>query len=283
MDITIFLLNDGDSLPISTHKSDAYYKPDVILQKEIEEYEISAKIVTMDTDDYFPSKIDSSLALIVDQSLMLKADTINHLISLNNMFRMAGIFCGPIYQKVKAKTMSSSYASSFHNYDLDFGASEVCDISKEINNYPSLIGCCVTKEAYNRFNINPVYSGRSKSRDNKIFISQVASRYGVFYSKGFSKLKHLTAKDVEISAVSDYYYNLGYQDGCLLVNKKENEKRIELWRRFVSSPEMLDNDLPRWLFRLTPEDGSEHLEELVLIKCKYQIGFYEGMLGKNVL
>ena len=88
----------------------------------------------------------------------------------------------------------------------------------------------------------------------------------------------------EINKISNYYYNLGFQDGCLLAGKNKEEKRIELWRRFVSSPELLDNELPRWLFRITPEDTeAEHLEELVLLKCKYQVGLYEGMLGKSVL
>lgn len=287
MDITIFIVNGEEKKSVVSHKRKHYYNAEDILAKEMQEYDISGNIVKLDTEEPLPYKTESNLNLILDTSLMVKEDTINHLISLNNMFRTAGIFCGPVYQKVEEisqkNPINDRMHSSYYSYDLNFGGTEVCNISKDFNSYPSLVGCCITKEAYNSCSINPIFKSRFHSRDNRIFISKISERYDIIYSRGFSKLKNLSPDDFSITAVSNYYYNLGFQDGLTLSSKNAGAKQLEIWRRFVSSPELLDNELPRWLFRVTAEEGSEHLEQLVLLKCKYQIGFYEGMLGKNVL
>ena len=287
MDITVFLIVNSDvKLPVIYNSTEnCYYNPEYSLKKEMEDYGISGNIVKIEVDEPLPEKTESNLNLIIDSSLMLKEDTINHLISLNNMFGTAGVFCGPVFQnkEITDSFTNSKLISSYYAYDLDFGASEVCNITDEKNNFPSLIGTCVTREAYNSYPINPLHKGRYPRRDNKAFLSQVSKRTDIIYSRGFSKVKNLAAKDFKIESISNYYYNLGFNDGSLLALKNKKDKQLELWRRFVSSPELLDNELPRWLFRVTPEDGSEHLEQLVVLKCKYQIGFYEGMLGKNVL
>tara|TARA_B100001113_G_C21120000_1_gene626979 strand:+ start:1628 stop:2494 length:867 start_codon:yes stop_codon:yes gene_type:complete len=288
MDITVFIVDGGEEKKsVVGHKRKHYYNAEDVLAKEMQQYDISGNIVKLDPEEPLPHKTESNLNLILDTSLMVKEDTINHLISLNNMFRTAGIFCGPVYQKVEEisqqNPINDKMHSSYYSYDLNFGGTEVCNISKDINSYPNLVGCCVTKEAYNNYIINPLIKSRFYSRDNRMFISKISERYDLIYSKGFSKIKNLTTADFSITAVSNYYYNLGFQDGSVLASKNADQKQLEIWRRFVSSPELLDNELPRWLFRVTAEEGSEHLEQLVLLKCKYQIGFYEGMLGKNVL
>ena len=287
MDITVFIIDGKPARSIAGHQKNHYYDSENTLAKEIKQYNISGDIIKLKLDEPLPSKTSSNLNLILDTSLMVQENTINHLVSLNNMFRTAGIFCGPIYQKTQETSqnnpINNKLHSSYYSYDLNFGAAEVCNISKDVNNYPSLVGCCITKEAYNSCSINPLFKSRFYSRDNVMFISKISERYDIIYSRGFSKIKNLHPSDFEINSISNYYYNLGLQDGLVLASKNRETKQLELWKRFVSSPELLDNELPRWLFRVTPEDGSEHLEQLVLLKCKYQIGFYEGMLGKNVL
>ena len=153
----------------------------------------------MEPEDKFPLRIDSSLALILDDSMMIKNDMLNHIISLNNMFRDAGVFCGPVYQHAPSvgNIKNQKYFSSYYNYDINFGSSEICDISKDINNYPSLIGCCVTKNAFNSFPLENIHASRFPTKENKLFISQVSKQNKIFYCNGFSKVKNLDSKDFE--------------------------------------------------------------------------------------
>ena len=97
------------------------------------------------------------------------------------------------------------------------------------------------------------------------------------------KTKYLTSFDAEVSTLSDYYYDLGYQDGILLANKNLKDRHEELWHRFVNSPELLDNEMPRWLYDDKVETHGSYLETLVVLKCKYQIGLYEGMMGQKLI
>ena len=245
--------------------------------KEIQEYGLSGDIKRVSIDD-IKNKTDASLVVILDDDTYIPHDFINRVISFNNLFRDAGILCGPVYP-----TLDSDFSKSYHTYELKFGSSVVSDITKEQNSYPSMIGCVISGEAYNRYLYSPTASTRHKSVDNSFFLTAIAKEFKIYYSSKLFKARYLEKSDLEITVLSDYYYNLGYQDGLAASAKSQDEKRIELWTRFVDSPEMFDNTMPRWLFDSDIKSNGEYAEMLVLSKCKYQIGFYEGMLGKEVI
>lgn len=261
-------------------------------KREIYDYGLKGNVTKVSVDD-LSKRVDANLVVILDEDTYVPEDFINRIVSFNNLFRDAGILCGPVYP-----TLDSQFSKSYYTYDLKFGTSVVSDISKEPNSYPSIIGSVITGQAYNSFLYNPVKSTRHSSADNSFFVSSVAKQYKIYYSPKLFKARYLDKSDLDIKVLSDYYYNLGYQDGMALSAKSKNEKTNELYDRFINSPEMFDNTMPRWLFesismssdntdqktiRAKPEVTAEYVEILVLTKCKYQIGFYEGMLGKEVI
>ena len=245
--------------------------------KEIQEYGLTGDVKRVSVDT-IASKTDASLVVILDDVTYVPRDFINRVVSFNNLFRDAGILCGPVYP-----TLQSRFSKSYYTYDLNFGSSVVSDITEEVNSHPSMIGCVISGEAYNRYLYTPTVSIRHKSMDNSFFLASIAREYKIYYSPKLFKARYLEKSDLEITVLSDYYYNLGYQDGLAASAKSQDEKRMELWDKFVNSPEMFDNTMPRWLFDSDQKTNGEYAELLVLSKCKYQIGFYEGMLGKEVI
>lgn len=255
------------------------------LENEIKDFGIDAEIVKCTIEDV-PRRINSNLIIFMSDNVYLPDDFLNSCISLNNLFRSAGVFCGPVFTNINLITYNNDilrYSKSYYSYNLDFGSSELSNITGEDFNYPSLIGCAITGKAYNEIGYSPTISSRHKTIDNKLFISNISKRYEIYYARNLSKAINLLKEDFSISKLSDYYYELGYQDGLLLLNKSLKDKHQELWHRFVESPEIFDNEMPRWLFDSSPDKDGEYLESLVLMKCKYQIGFYEGMLGKKLI
>lgn len=245
--------------------------------KEISEYGLSGDVKKVHIED-IKRKTEASLVVILDEDTYVPHDFINRVISFNNLFRDAGILCGPVYP-----TLESDFSKSYYTYDLKFGSSVVSDITNEQNSYPSMIGCVISGEAYNRYLYSPTISTRHKSVDNSFFLASIAREFKIYYSPKMFKARFLEKSDLEITVLSDYYYNLGYQDGLSASAKSQDQKRMELWDRFVNSSEMFDNTMPRWLFESDIKTDGEYAELLVLSKCKYQIGFYEGMLGKEVI
>lgn len=288
MDIVVLLLktNTKETINRSIVIENKEYFPSLeSIQSEIKSYSLNAEVINCSEKD-IPRRIDANLILFLSDKLYVQDDFLNTCISLNNIFRSAGLFCGPVYTNIDLITTNDDilkYSKSYYQYELDFGGSEVCNITGEDFNYPSLLGCAVTGRAYNEIGYSPIISSRHSTLDNRCFISNLSRKYEIYYANPLSKTINLNKQDFSLDALSNYYYELGYQDGLLLLNKSIKDKRKELWHRFVESPEIFDNEMPRWLFESSPEEDGEYLENLVLMKCKYQIGFYEGMLGKKLI
>ena len=246
-------------------------------KREIYDYNLKGNVTKVNVED-LSKRVNANLVVILDECTYVPEDFINRVVSFNNLFRDAGILCGPVYP-----TLDSKFSKSYYTYDLKFGTSVVSDISKEPNSYPSIIGSVITGQAYNSYLYSPVKSSRHVSADNSFFTSSITKQYKIYYSQKLFKARYLDKSDMDISVLSDYYYNLGYQDGMAISAKSKEDKHKELFDRFIDSPEMFDNTMPRWLFQSGPTDEGEYAEALVLTKCKYQIGFYEGMLGKAVI
>jgi len=247
------------------------------LSKEIDDYGLDGEVNNLHVSE-IPQNINADLVVILDEDTYVPEDFINRVVSFNNLFRDAGVLCGPVYP-----TLDSRFSKTYHTYELQFGSSVVSDITNEHNSFPSIVGCVITGRAYNQFMYKPTKGPRHISPDNSLFLSALSEHFKIYYSSKLIKAKILDKSDLTIDILSDYYYNLGYQDGLAVSYKSIGDKRKELFDRFVNSPEMFDNTMPRWLFEKTPESDGEYAEMLVLTKCKYQIGFYEGMIGSKVI
>lgn len=287
MDIDIFVLNTSQKKnpPRQICNNNNIYLPILTsIKNEIKEYNLSANITEIENDN-IPSKTTASIVLIIDSSFYVENDYLNKIISINNVFRDGAIFCGPTdtYTNMNLAQGIQKINKNYKKYKLSFGNSIVSSITKEIQHYPDIYCVAISGRAYNDFAYRPLVSPRHISINNKLFISQSSSKYNIYYVSTLQKIKYLDANDFTLESISDFYYDTGYQDGVLVNHKNLDSKREELWHRFVESPEILDNEMPRWLLDSSKETDGEYLENLVICKCKYQIGFYEGMMSRKLI
>jgi hypothetical protein len=289
-DICIILIDDKTKVKQPAKylsiNNQQYFLASESLQKEISEFGIDAGINNYSNLELVPSNVGANLVVFLSTWSYIKSDFLTTCISLNNIFRDAGVFCGPVYnnsQSVLSNQAYSKYLKCYHQYELDFGGNEISNITGERFNYPNILGCVFTGRAFNEFRYSPVVSSRHIDVNNNIFLNQIAQKYSIYYAKCLDKAVALSKESFSIEELSDYYYKLGYQDGLSLLDKSIKDKHNELWSRFIESPELFDNEMPRWLFDSSPEESGDYIESLVLLKCKYQIGFYEGMLGKTLI
>jgi len=280
LDLSVFVLpsKERKKRPLSmTLDNDIYVNGVTSIQNEIEEYGINAEVKGVSYNDV-PLSVKSNLVLFIDQDTYVQADFVNTIVSLNNLFRDAGVFCGPVHTD-----MPNSYEASFHTYNLEFGDSEVAKISSNPNTFPSINGCVITGNCYNQFNFQPSKGPRKSTINNNAFLMRCSSKSDIYYAKKLAKVRFLDKTDFLLDNLSDYYYDLGYSDGLVLSAKNRDEKNTALYERFVKAPEMLDIEMPRWLFKNGNDKQVSNAKDLILMKCKYQIGFYEGMLGEAVI
>lgn len=252
-----------------------------LVQKSLESLGVSYDFVRCSVNE-LPSKVNASLVFILDDSTYISNDFIFNAITLNNLYRDAGIFFGPKYTTNENKDLSTKYIQeSYHRYDINFGGSIVCDITKEPHNYGSLVGSVISGSAYNRTGYYCSNTPRGLSVESASFCLSVAKKHKIYHCSNLIKVKRFCGDDFSPDIVSEYYYNMGYQEGVSMSIMDDSSKSKEVWRRFVESPELLDYNQPRWLF----EEGvsSDYVEFLALLKCKYSIGIFEGMMGKKLI
>ena len=234
--------------------------------------------------DSIPPKVESGLVTFASPAFLVQSDYIFNAISLNNILRDAGILFGPIFTESDSKLNIRQIRNTYHEYDLDFGnTSKICDITKEPHNYGSLYNAVISGAAYNRVGFSACRSLRTTLIDNPSFFNEVSKFSSVYYCSSIPRLRPLEDIDFEEKTISDYYYAQGYRDGLSCFS--ETDKKETLWKKFVESPETIDGHSARWLFYRDREkfETSKYLELLVILKCKYQIGFFEAMTGKKMI
>lgn len=298
-DISVFIIENYGNKNRISHKDQLIENCVNALKKEVDAYNINADVNIVSIES-IPAQCDANLICFLDQNMFIPDDFLNRAVALNNLFRDGGVFCGPVYTHWDDNSPSfiKSIEKNYHRYHLHFGNSQVCDITQEEHNYPRLIGSVFSGSAYNEIGYSSLKSPRHQSLDNRSFIQKIGRRYKILYAEDLYKIRYLTSSDMETKNISDYYYDMGFQDGLLLSMKNVADKQNELWHRFVESPELLDNEMPRWLYKdiieqanensglpkkITPVFEFDYLEKLVILKCKYQIGFFEGMMGTQLV
>lgn len=283
-DVTLVVLKEDPSVDLSVNITQEYVSPLKSLPEQLSSTGVSFDIIDCKLEE-IPKEIDSKLIIFVDPSLLIREDYIFNAVTLNNLFRDMGIMFGPIEVETSCSKNIRHIKNSYHRYSLDFGNSnQICDITGEVHNYGTLRNAIISGAAYNRVMFSACCTPRSKILDNPDFINRISKNHKVFYSSNLKRLKCLSDKDFEHATLSDHYYNQGFIDGFRASCLENLEKRKEVWSRFVESPEIIDVNEPRRLFEQeASEENVAYLELLVLLKCKYQIGYFEGFLGKSVL
>ena len=283
-DVTLIALKDALVGETVYAKSGDYDAPLKSLSAQLNSMGVSFNIVNCDTDN-IPNEVDSKVVIFVDNSFLIKDDFIFNAITINNLFRDMGIMFGPVEVKTSSNKHIRHIKNSYHSYSLDFGGgTQVSDITSEEHNYGTLRSAVISGPAYNRIGFSSLQTPRSSILDNPLFVKSVAKNYKIYYCSNLSRLKSLSERDFTIDVLSDYYYDIGFRDGLSNADLAHADKRTELWRKFVESPEVVDSSNPRWLFDQTKdEETMEYLELLVMLRCKYQIGYFEGMLGKKLI
>ena len=281
-DITIVALDSMCDSKVVNFKDGSYFEPLSSLCKQLDSHDLSY-IVVRTSIDRIPNSVESSLVMFVDLSFLVKEDYIFNAATLNNLHRDMGIIFGPTSINTKSNKNERYIKNSYYGYDLNFGSIYTADITDEPHNYGSLYNAVISGSAYNRIGFSGCKTPRSFVLDSATFFKEVAKNHKIYYSSILQKVKVLTEDDFEHKVISDYYYDLGYLDGMSNSMLTDSEKRRDLWKRFVEAPEVVDSNHPRWLFEQSEDQSSDYLELLVLLKCKYQIGYFEGMLGKRVI
>lgn len=283
-DITLIVLKDALVNEATYSKSGDYDSPSRSLPLQLESMGISFDVIQCEVEN-IPNKINSKAVVFLDHSFLVKDDYIFNAITINNLFRDMGIMFGPVEVKTSSNKHIRHIKNSYHSYSLDFGGgTQVSDITSEEHNYGTLRSAVISGPAYNRIGFSSLQTPRSCILDNPLFIRNIAKNYKIYYCSNLSRLKSLSERDFSIDVLSDYYYDIGFRDGLSNADLAHADKRTELWRKFVESPEVVDSSNPRWLFDQTKDEETiEYLELLVMLRCKYQIGYFEGMLGKKLI
>ena len=281
-DLTIIALDSKSSYEAINKESGSFFEPLSSICRQLDSHEISYNIIRTSVDR-IPNSVQSSLVIFVDSSFLVKEDYIFNAVTLNNLHRDMGIIFGPTSIHTKSNKCVNYIKNSYHGYDLNFGSIYTADITDEPHNYGSLYNAVISGSVYNRIGFSGCKTPRSFILDNSVFFKQVAKSSKIYYSSVLCKVKTLTEEDFNHEVISDYYYDLGYLDGVSNSALSSIEKRDDLWKRFVEAPEVIDCNHPRWLFEESKDENCDYLELLVLLKCKYQIGYFEGMLGKRVI
>ena len=281
-DITLIVL-DNQVYRNNIVTNDKFDDPLSSLASQLSAHNISHEVLECDYGS-IPPRVESNLVMFVDPLFLVQSDYIFNAISLNNILRDAGILFGPIFIESNSNLNIRHIKNTYHEYDLDFGnTSKICDITKEPHNYGSLNNAVISGAAYNRVGFHACTSTRMTTIDNPVFFNEVSKFSSIYYCSGIPKLRPLEDVDFEEKTISDYYYAQGYRDGLSCFS--ETDRKEALWKRFVESPETIDGHSARWLFAKDSEkfEMSKYLELLVILKCKYQIGFFEALTGKKMI
>jgi hypothetical protein len=268
-DLSIFIVGDKPCPEKITTNNSQYINIKNASSSKYSIHKVAAKI------NELPQKTDSRFVLICHSDIFVSNSFIDLAISTAELFQDAALISGPI------KTDNKNTISRVYEYDLGSLNAEIANITNEQNNYPPINGSIISGNIYNRFTYSPIISHRHSSVENKRFI-KMASNNNILYSKNLIKIKHTNEEDLKISRISDHSYDLGYQHGSLLFeNHDDQQTKRELWFKFVESPEILDRDMPRWFTK--SETKENELKDIVIMKCKYQIGFFEGLTNQQLI
>lgn len=284
--ISIFVIKTGIEPKPSSINSSIYKDIYSIINYSHENIDYSIDLHEISDITKIPNKCDSDAILITEDNLSFRSNLLESIYNISELFGDYGIICGPTSTSIKLssnKHQLNKNIFSLYEYNLNFGNTKISDITNEPYNYPPINGCVISGQAYNNSVYKITKSDRHISIENKYFMNMMSKKYKIYYSDHLSKIKNIDTKLYSFDKTLEDYYDSGYQDGRLLFMSDADNKKKELWHKFVESPDAMDNNIPRWILEKSYSESSDYIEDLIMLKCRYQIGFYEGMTNKSIL
>lgn len=281
-DLTVFIIGNATKRKINYKGvllSDAYAS----VSEQLKQLSIDAEVIVITELHQIPNRIDSKLIMFLDSGSCVPDDYIYNICNLNNIFRSTGIFFGPTHTDSLLPAFSGAIRDHYHRYDLGIDGLMAANITTEPHNYGDINGSTITGAAYNEFSYCPVKTPRGYCLNNQSFLSRVSKKYEISYFSCLYKVKFFTESDLDHNTVSEYYYNKGYEEGLKITLANTDNKKDEIWKRFIESPELVDYEMPKWLHEEKDTTNAEYLEYLLILKFQYQLGLFEGMLNKKLV
>ena len=281
-DIGIFCL-PADSNSVSVVDGNKEYYNYTSIKPKLQELGVSHDFIECNVEE-LPSLLDYRLVVIIDKSIYFSDDFFFNAINLSNLYQDAGVFFSPT-KAFNSTSSDNQYLVDeyYHKYDIDLSNSIVSDITKEPHNFGSIIGSPISGRAYNESSFHRTITPRGESVENSLFLARVASRYKIYHAKNLTKIKRLSDLDYSSESISSYYYNIGFQEGLRMSSLSGSDRSYAFKRKFIEAPELLDHKQPKWLFEEYDDRSSPSIETLVMLKCKFSVGFFEGLTGKKLL
>lgn len=280
-DLTVFIIGDVVNKRIN-YKGELLSDANTSARDQLQKLSIDAQVITTKINE-IPSKVDSKLVMFLNGDHCIPNDYIYNVCSLNNIFRSTGIFFGPVYTDSLLPSFDGAIRDHYHRYDLGIDGLMAANITKEPHNYGDISGSTITGTVYNEFNYAPVKTPRGYCLNNHSFLNRVSRKYEISYFSCLYKLKFLTESSLDHQVISEYYYYKGYEEGLKITLANSENKKDEIWKRFIESPELTDYEMPRWLHNDKDTTSVEYLESLIILKFQYQLGLFEGMLNKKLV
>lgn len=280
-DLTVFIIGDLEKRSLS-HNGSLLHDSYTSVTNQLSSLDCDYEIINTEIKD-IPNRVNSNLVLFLRSDHLIPDDYIFNACNINNLFRNFGILFGPVYTRSSSAAFSGAVKDHYHRYDFGIDEVLISNITNEQHNYGDMSAAIVSGPAYNQFNFSPVKTPRGYTINNHYFFNQVAKKHQVLYCSSLYKLKVLTDMDFDPEILSDYYYNKGYECGLHMATESEHEKKEKIWKNFVESPELTDYESPRWLHDTKETVDIEYLQSLLVLKFHYQLGLFEGMLGKKLV
>lgn len=280
-DLTVFIIGDIEkrSLP---HNGALLHDSGSSIENQLLLLGYDYEILNTEIKD-IPNRVDSKLVLFLRSDYLIPDDYIFNVCNINNLFRNFGILFGPVYTRSSSAAFSGAVKDHYHRYDFGIDEVLISNITNEQHNYGDMSAAIISGAAYNQFNFSPIKTPRGYTLNNRYFFNQVANKYQVLYCSCLYKLKVLNDIDFSPEELSNYYYNRGYEHGLSMAIESDYEKKERIWKNFVESPELTDYESPRWLHDSKETTDVEYLQSLLVLKFHYQLGLFEGMLGKKLV
>lgn len=208
--------------PFFTHMLDGesafMYRPVTEeLERQVKEIGLSAAINIVDIQN-IPTKVESYLVAILDENSLITDDYVSKILSINNLYRDASMFCGPVLpiaQTIPTDWFIGRISKTFKLYEINgFSSFSACYLNQDIQNYPHIDGCIFSGRHYNQVGgYRALFSPRTLVEKNDAFFAALDKIGPIVYSDRLKTLYYITSDEYDLTYIGKYYYSLGYSDG----------------------------------------------------------------------
>lgn len=254
----------------------------VSLDKQVKAFNINCSITPTDIKDV-PRKTDAFLVCFLDENSLIPNDYLIRITSMSNLYRDSTCFCGPVSTHsvvLPNDWFLSRILQSYKNYNLKWFNEGVFIINKDTNVYPPLEGCIFSGYHYNLMGgYVPTESPRGLIERNNILLSKIDSCGLILYCSKLQTGLYISGEEFTLENFNKYFYNMGYMHGGLVTDEEFNKK-------FLVNHNMLEIENLSWIEeneKITKENKIRYGKQVAIIKCMYELGYYEAMTRSKII